>query len=795
MHITINRIPAMMLALLLLAFIPVLALAEDAETQEVTVPNTPVKGLIQIETHGLVLKGFNEHRDPFGNTVYTPIYDTGIIEGAVFEIRAVEDIVGKDGTVWFKANGLADTVVTTGEKSTDSKLLPLGHYYITEVSAPDGYYFEKTRYDVVLEAKDRKTPVVSIGIIAGNEYMPARITLVKEKEVLSSQKDGDGLVRTVLATEPAEGFVFGLYNSWEIRYGSGTLPADTLVATAVSDRNGKVSFVGKFPAGGYYLKELSVPDGWELDTAHHMISIPADAEIADHQMVITLGTPILNRLVCNNVRVSKTDLTGSDYLPHTMIEVRNEGGEVVMRDYTGEDGYLPAFPAVPGRYTYREVLAPEGYELCVTEFAFTVTPNGKIEGKTTVADDYTRFSVRKEDPMHQPLAGVEFGLFREDGSLQAKAVSDSDGLAVFETIPYGSYTVRETKALPGYLVNYTSVQVTVEGTFVNPTEPIAVFTNCESEILVRKTDQNGVALSGAEFGLYDENGKLVMTAVSDAEGSVRFTGAAYGKYTIRELSAPEGYLVSHDVVYITIDDGYTNSDIPAATVKNAEKKIMCIKTDTSGKPIPGITFFLIDDTTQETVETAVSDENGVFFFRNFGYGDWIIRESAAPEGYCRMEDIRIRVDDSWTGTEPVLCVNIPDHYEFIKTDSSGAPLEGIKFRLEDEDGNELGIYESDKDGVVSITGLKPGVYLIREIETLKGFTLTGEVIKIKLDGYYVIPDKPRQLVNYTTIQTGVHLAVTGLMCTGIALMAVSGTIGLVRKRRQRRSGTSGTNAG
>ena len=42
MHITINRIPALMLALLLLAFIPVLALAEDAETQEVTVPNTPV---------------------------------------------------------------------------------------------------------------------------------------------------------------------------------------------------------------------------------------------------------------------------------------------------------------------------------------------------------------------------------------------------------------------------------------------------------------------------------------------------------------------------------------------------------------------------------------------------------------------------------------------------------------------------------------------------------------------------------------------------------------------------------
>ena len=98
-------------------------------------------------------------------------------------------------------------------------------------------------------------------------------------------------------------------------------------------------------------------------------------------------------------------------------------------------------------------------------------------------------------------------------------------------------------------------------------------------------------------------------------------------------------------------------------------------------------------------------------------------------------------------------------------------------------------------GKAVFEGLDLGVYLIREIETLKGFTLTGEVIKVKLDGYYVIPDKPRQLVNYTTIQTGVHLAVTGLMCTGIALMAVIGTIGLVRKRRQRRSGTSGTNVG
>ena len=86
-----------------------------------------------------------------------------------------------------------------------------------------------------------------------------------------------------------------------------------------------------------------------------------------------------------------------------------------------------------------------------------------------------------------------------------------------------------------------------------------------------------------------------------------------------------------------------------------------------------------------------------------------------------------------------------------------------------------------------ITGLKPGTYIIREIETLKGFTLSGDVIKVKLDEYYAVPEKMKQWINYTTIQTGVNLAVTGIMWAGLALMVVSGIIGLVKRRKQRKS--------
>ena len=245
--------------------------------------------------------------------------------------------------------------------------------------------------------------------------------------------------------------------------------------------------------------------------------------------------------------------------------------------------------------------------------------------------------------------------------------------------------------------------------------------------------------------------------------------------------------MSRDVIHVTIDEGYTNSDKPLATVINREKKITCIKVDTAGTPMPGITFSLYNASTMEKVETAVSNQDGVFTFSQFDYGDWIIREDAAPNGYCRMEDIRIHVGDDWTEPKPIMCVNIPNHYEFIKTDSSGVPLAGAKFTVEDARGRIIGTYESGEDGIVSIRDLEPGEYFVKEVETLEGYSVSGEVIRVKINEAYVVPDEMRKFVNYTTIQTGVNLAVTGVMWVGIGLMVISGTAGLIRKRRSSRN--------
>ena len=387
MYFTKNKMPVILLALLLLiACLPVMSMAESADVQEITVTNTPVKGLIQIKKQGPVLIGFNEHQDPFGYTVHTPMYNIGSLSGAVFEVRAVEDIVGKDGTLWFKADEVA-AVLTTKDGTAETEPLPLGHYYVTEVSAPEGYIFDSTRYDVLLEARDHVTPTVSVCVIAVNDFMPAKISLLKEKEVLNTETDQDGMTHTTLKRVPGEGFVFGLYNGDPITYAGGTLEANTLLATAVSDKNGKISFSGQFPHGKYYVRELSGPEGWKLSEADVLLRISDEYATENHEIVISLDGPVVNELIHNDVRVSKTDLTGTDYLPHTLIEVKSEDGKTVLKDYTGDDGYLPSFPAVPGKYTYREVLAPGGYELCVTELAFSINEHGEVEGKTAVADD------------------------------------------------------------------------------------------------------------------------------------------------------------------------------------------------------------------------------------------------------------------------------------------------------------------------------------------------------------------------------------------------------------------------
>ena len=672
----------------------------EAYTLDIEIPNEPVMGRVMVEKKGLRLVRLAEQADAYGNIVHQPVYEEGYLAGAVFELRAAEDIIGKDGTVWFHAGDVADTITTTEAGKDASKELPLGRYELVEVSAPEGYLLDGAPHEVELRYENDHTAVVETNVTLGNDYLSAEITLEKEKEDLEIIMDGDH-VRQVLVNIPGEGFVFGLFADEELRVGDVTLTADTLVVTGATDAAGKLAFVGNFPHGAYYVKELSAPDGWTLNPARFAVTLEPKAQSGG---VIRVSLPeiVHDKLIYTRVTLTKTDITGQKTLPGATIEVKDEQGNVMYRETTDANGQIPQIPVVPGTYTFKEVYAPDGYALNEAEMRFTVDADGNVTGDTTIRDDYTRFSLRKVDESGKPLAGVMFGLKKADGMLMMTAKTDAKGMATFEKVPFGTYTLVETQALPGYLKTDTEIRLTVDGTFVNPKEPIA-------------------------------------------------------------------------------------------TVINERQKIRGLKVDTAGQALPGAAFSLINADTGEIADVAASDEKGEFYLTGFGYGDWIIRETVAPEGFNRVEDVLIHVDEDWKAPNTLLFTDIPNHYEFIKVDEDGCPMEGVKFALEDEDGNVLRELASGEDGIVHADDLKPGVYVIREIETQAGYRLTEETIRVVIDENYIAPDELFRLVNFPEeersrdeIQTGVDVSVTPMMRFGATSVICGMAIFVLRAIKKRR---------
>ena len=640
-----------LIAILMLPMAARAVTISDAATVTLNVTNTPVRGDVLLEKTGMQLVRFEDEQDAYGNTVMRPVFQNGYLAGAVFELRAAEDIVGKEGSVFYRKDELIETLTTSKTGSVKSKVLPLGKYSLTEISAPDGYVLDATPHPFTLAAVDQQTALVEVKVSAGNTYLPVRVTLRKQKENLLLTETADGMIHQTVETVPGEGFVFGLFNRDVITYGdSQKLPANTLMATGATDSQGNLTFSGLYPHGDYYIKELSVPDGWLLSAQTYPVTLTPDHKASGENVItVYLDQPILNRLIYTPVTLTKTDITGAEKLPGALIEVYDAEGNIIYREYTDANGEISNIPVVPGTYTFKETYAPSGYALNTAIKTFTVTADGQVHGDTVIRDEVNRVTLKKIRQNGEALAGAVFGLFNEQGDQVQEATSDADGSVVFHQIPYGRYTIRELSAPYGYHPSAKTWEVTVDGTYQNPIGLLDTVVNEDAPGRIRILKQDALdqhVIAGVCFDIYsvDEAGNAadcVAQMTTNEQGIAESPDLFPADYIVMEHAAPTGYEETLWSEKITVG----MDELVSRTVTNRpiQGVLRIVKTDSeTAKGLPGAQFTITrisglpshnGEGDGEVVAVITTDENGIAQTPWLTWGEYEVTETVVPDDY------------------------------------------------------------------------------------------------------------------------------------------------------------------
>ena len=344
-------------------------------------------------------------------------------------------------------------------------------------------------------------------------------------------------------------------------------------------------------------------------------------------------------------------------------------------------------------------------------------------------------------------------------------------------IPFGTYTVTEDTGSVG-LSDYVFVSAdsTVTGSAVikaNETKTV-ILTNVYTEnrsVKISKVDfTDGTPLSGAKLQLLYGN-DIIETWTTD--GSIKTISGLKSDvtYTLHEISAPDGYTLISDVDFMIGTDNVVTftSDISdeaeyddtSETIELKDKKtsVKISKVDvTSQEELSGAVIEIIDEegnvveswTSTDTPHEITGLKTGVTY---------TLRETVAPDGYQLTTDTEFVLNDdgSVNGVKTttaiskegillvedaplgVLIVNKQGLYNELCSEDRDAtkPLEGVKFELTRPGDSVFGqVKTTDVDGIVTFSGLEPGTYELKEIQTIDNYVLDNQVytVKVNADG-------------------------------------------------------------
>lgn len=455
--------------------------AIDGQEEVITVEkfNTAQKGKISVRKTGDIFTRVNKassaYTDEDGNlienpTTYTPVFETGNLAGAVFQVIASEDIITADGTVRAKAGDVVAELITDENGYAETDLLYLGKYEVKEITAPNGYVLNsKSQFIELVYAGQEIEVRDTVNAAFVNDYQRVEISL--EKILEQDETFGIG------TNEEYKSVRFGLFAEEEITAADGTeIPANGLISEISLDENMKAVFSVKLPFAKYYVREITADEHYILGDKKYSFDFKYSEEA--ETVIIDCGE-FENKLKRGTVKGLKLDENNEPLENAVFGLFKSDCTEfteenALMTAKSDDKGCFSFADISFGEFAVREIKAPTGYILSDKVYQVNITEDGQTV-EITAENKPITVEFSKRDTEGNELKGAKLQIVDEKGNVIEEWISDGTNHIV-KKLKAGKYVLTETAAPDGYeIATDISFEVFEDGTVkAGNTETVAV---------------------------------------------------------------------------------------------------------------------------------------------------------------------------------------------------------------------------------------------------------------------------------------------------------------------------------
>ena len=600
--------------------------------------------------------------------------------------------------------------------------VPVGTFKVTEINVPNHVILCPIPQEVALKAGETST------VTFFNALKPSL-----EIRKLDS-----------VTGDPVKGAKF------QIWYGSNHTDTGELndLGTYFSDASGKI-ILPEIKDGWYKVTELEPASGYAIKE-------PATQECfisGGESKVLTFENTPLSAIIIRKVdSESGQPLEGAWFRIRYLGGTSGTGGTVIGEYRTSSNGTIVATGLAAGTYVCEEISAPDGY--VITDATETVYLSGKDQDVITVTFGNDKMGslliVKKDAVTGAPISDVEFFIIDSDGSVIGTAngryVTDSAGTIRIDGLTPGMTVIaREVRAKDGYILDDTPQSIKIKRNSVMTLE----FRNQpKGGVLVKKVDAvTNAPISDVEFLVTDSDGNLIGNAngkfVTDSAGTFTITDVAPGTtLIIKESHARDGYLLDDTPQTVKVK----SNEIVTVEFRNQPLGgLRIVKLDSiTHKPLEGVEFKVtyadgsfVPDKNGQISSNGIyrTDKNGEVLISGL-IGTFVVTETKTLPGYTIDENTRSQtVVINPNDTQTLYFYNTPvGGLQIIKSDKdSGKRIAGVKFEIRKMNGEIIGTYTTDSDGVIYLPEAESGWYTVTELETASGYLLdtTPHRIEVK----------------------------------------------------------------